>query len=387
MEFSKLNLIVQKFFINTKVLNIKMIDSGLTNKTYIVEHLYDGIESKFILQSLSKVFESHEIVNTNHKLITDHINKKTNNSHFNFKSKRWEVPNLIRCQSNKLFAFPFESDFWRAMEYIDETFSIDSLEDERMAYQAGIGLAKFHLICSDLDCSELKDSMKNFHNTKYYIDQYIRTLSDHNLMRLDIEVGNRLDYLVNCLSKHIGFVDLLLKSLGEKSLQYNVIHGDPKLSNFLFDIHDKYVVSLIDLDTVSSGYLLTDLADCLRSICNFSGEDPKRIENVSFDINSSNYFLKGYFSLSNKDEDKSLRFLPEFIYLIIFELTIRFLTDFLQSNRYFNIKYETHNLFRAEVQYQLLSSFLSKISCFSDELHDVGIYSSPTFVSDVQKIV
>ena len=46
-----------------------------------------------------------------------------------------------------------------------------------------------------------------------------------------------------------------------QSIRNSLIHGDPKLSNFLFDIQYKYVVSLIDLDTVSSGYLLTDLAD------------------------------------------------------------------------------------------------------------------------------
>ena len=37
------------------------------------------------------------------------------------------------------------------MVYIDDTFSFDILEDKIMAYQTGIGLAKFHLICSDLD--------------------------------------------------------------------------------------------------------------------------------------------------------------------------------------------------------------------------------------------
>ena len=78
----------------------------------------------------------------------------------------------------------------------------------------------------------------------------------------------------------------LIEYLKKRTIDIGVIHGDPKLSNFLFDIKYKYVVSLIDLDTVSSGYLLTDLADCIRSICNTAGEDPDNIENVYFDINS-----------------------------------------------------------------------------------------------------
>ena len=144
---------------------------------------------------------------------------------------------------------------------------------------------------------------------------------------------------------------------------------------------------MIDLDTVSSGYLLTDLADCIRSICNSAGGDPENIENVSFDINSCKYFLKGYFSIFNKKGSYYFELLPEFIYLIIIELTIRFVNDFLQSNRYFKIEYQTHNLYRSEVQYRLLSSFVTQVPILSNLLHQIGISSNKTFVSDVQNIV
>ena len=38
MDFKKINLITNNFFYNTKVLKIDSIDSGLINKTYIIEH-------------------------------------------------------------------------------------------------------------------------------------------------------------------------------------------------------------------------------------------------------------------------------------------------------------------------------------------------------------
>ena len=387
MDFSKLEFITQKFFVNSKVLNINNVNIGLINKTYIIEHLYDGQKSKFVLQSLSNIFDSHEKINDNHILITDHIKKKAKEIYFNFYYKRWEVPNLIKCKFNNLYIFPFESGFWRAMEYIDKTFSLEILEDEIMAYETGLGLAKFHFICSDIDCSLLETSIKNFHNTKYYKDQYLITIKEYNSLKSDVLLNKRIHDLINCLSIHVEYVDLILKCISKKSINSNVIHGDPKLSNFLFDIQYKHVVSLIDLDTVSSGYFLTDLADCIRSICNSAGEDPKNIENVNFDIKTCRNFLEGYFSINNGQIDYSFELLPEFIYLIIFELTIRFFTDFLQSNIYFKIKYETHNLFRSEVQYRLLSSFLMQISDFSKDLKEIGIPSDFTFVSDMQKLV
>ena len=387
MNFDKLNFITQNFFINSEVLNINKINSGLINETYIIEYLYHRKKSKFILQSLSNVFDSHEIVNMNHKLITEHMNKKLYEGFWDLDLNRWEVPNLIRCESNNGFIFPYQSDNWRAMVYIDRTFNQDFIEDESMAYQIGIGLAKFHLICSDFDSLKLKNSITNFHNTRYYMDQYISSINDYNFKKLDNKDHKRVRYLIDSLYKHIFFIDYLLEDLGKKSMDYNVIHGDPKINNFLFDVQDKYVVSLIDLDTVSSGYLLTDMADCIRSISNLAGEDPLNTENVYFDINSCKYFLKGYSSKTDVQMDETFKSLPEFIYLTIFELTIRFLTDFLKSNRYFKIKYETHNLFKAEIQYRLLSSFLMQISNFSKDLNEIGISPDSNFVSDVQKFV
>ncbi len=387
MDFEKINLITCNFFDNSKLLNIDYIDSGLINKTYIIEHLINGKKSKFVLQCLSNLFESYEQVNINHQLITDHIKNKIKKNYSKSANQRWDSPCLIKCNSNNLFLLPYYSDFWRAMEYIDDTLSFDVLEDKKMAYQTGLGLGKFHQACSDIDLAKIKNTIKDFHNTKHYINQFNMTIKTFNFIELDENINKRVQNLIASISNHILYVECLLGYLKRESLQSSLIHGDPKLSNFLFDIKYKYVVSLIDLDTVSSGYLLTDLADCIRSICNVAGENPDDIENVYFDINCCNYFLKGYFSISNKKADYGFGLLPEFIYLIIVELTIRFLNDFLQSNRYFKIKYKTHNLYRSEVQYRLLSSFISQIPTLSNSLHGIGISSNPIFVSDVQKIV
>ena len=362
-----------------------MINIGLINKTYIVEHLHYDIKSKFILQSLSKIFKSQDLVNTNHKLITDHINGKLNNNFID--GKRWEVPSLIRCNSNNLFSFTYESNTWRAMKYVEEATSLDSLEDYKMAYQTGVGLAKFHAFFSDFNPLKLKNSIEHFHNTRYYLSQYFVAIANYNFLKLDEVTKIRIQKLINHLSKHISFSNYLINSLDKEFIDSNVIHGDPKLNNFLFDRQCKYVVSLIDLDTVSSGYILTDLADCIRSICNLSGEDKSYNHNVYFDCDACRHFIEGYLSISFGYNITSLRLLPEFIYLIIFELTIRFLTDFLKSNKYFTIDYETHNLYRAEIQYRLLSSFLRQVPNLTNELYEIGIPSNSTFTSNVQKFI
>ena len=387
MNFNKISIISGHFFNNSSVIKIEKLLIGNINKTYIVEHIFDGIKSKFVLQCLSNIFDSHDILNSNHKLITEHMTNKLQTNYLAISKSRWEVPCLIECNSNNLFTFSFESNFWRAIKYIDQTLSLNYIEDNNMAYQIGLGLAKFHLMLEDFDSSRIKKTIKNFHDTNYYIDQYLISLNDFDFSKLENELVERVKLLNNTLSCHIEYVQSLLASINTGFFDKQVIHGDPKLSNFLIDFKEGFVVSLIDLDTVSSGYLLTDLADCIRSICNVSGEDPEDIDSVFFDNNYCMYFLKGYLSITDESKFHSFSLLPEFIYVITFELSIRFITDFLRSNTYFKVEYDTQNLFRAEVQLQLLISFISKSPDLLRDFDELGILSNSTFASDVQKLI
>ena len=87
---------------------------------------------------------------------------------------------------------PFDKEYWRAMLYIEDAFSLNCLEDEMMAYQTGIGLAKFHFLCSNFNYYKLENSIKNFHNTRYYIEQYIINIKDYDFTELNVEVKKRI---------------------------------------------------------------------------------------------------------------------------------------------------------------------------------------------------
>ena len=162
MDFEKIHLITCNFFDNSKLLNIDYIDSGLINKTYIIEHLINGKKSKFVLQCLSNIFESYEQVNINHLFITDHINNKIKKNYSNSYNQRWEAPCLIKCNSNNLFVFPYYSDFWRAMEYIDETLSFDVLEDKKWLIKQVLVLVSFIEYAPTLTLQKLKIQLKIF---------------------------------------------------------------------------------------------------------------------------------------------------------------------------------------------------------------------------------
>ena len=62
-----------------------------------------------------------------------------------------------------------------------------------------------------------------------------------------------------------------------------VIHGDTKLANIIF--RDGKIFAFIDYDTIMTGSILDDLADCIRSCC---------IVNGVFDRDTAEMIVKGY---------------------------------------------------------------------------------------------
>ena len=139
-----------------------------------------------------------------------------------------------------------------------------------------------------------------------------------------------------------------------------MIHGDPKLNNFLFDKRTHKIVSIIDLDTVKPGLVHYDIGDCLRSCCHSTGP-------VEFDLAICSALLKSY--LIEADAfftECDYQYLYPAIRLIPFELGIRFYTDYLEGNRYFKVTESKQNLHRAVAQFRLCASIVAQESAIKE---------------------
>src|SRR3989344_2126342 len=80
-------------------------------------------------------------------------------------------------------------------------------------------------------------------------------------------------------------VDFLLRELPKLQLPKNlpaaVVHGDLKISNFVFDRRGAHVSAIIDLDTCARFPVLFELGDALRSWCGGREDDPKNRFNLA----------------------------------------------------------------------------------------------------------
>ena len=137
-------------------------------------------------------------------------------------------------------------------------------------------------------------------------------------------------------------------------LKRRVIHGDPRINNIMIGDADGQAMAMIDLDTCCGGLVQMDVGDAVRSICNPSGEDYGRLDDVAFRMDVFRPFMCGFMREARRFlTPADVEFLYPAIRLLPFELGLRFLTDHLNGDRYFKVPQHGQNLHRAVGQFRL----------------------------------
>jgi len=323
------------------VREINPLGNGLINDTFLVSTAC----SSFVLQRINRqVFPKPELIMDNLKTLSQHIEKKPSDS------VKLQIPCLLPTQQAESCFYDEKSDCWRALTYIANTESLEQLVDIDDAEQVGFALGHFHRLISDLDPLTLHDTLPGFHIAPGYLAHY------HQVINLPSPETRSLEsrYCVNFIAKWQHLADSLETPKQQGLLPLRVIHGDPKLNNFLFDKHSRKIVSIIDLDTVKPGLIHYDVGDCLRSCCHDT-------ETETFNLDSCARLLTAYLSEAGAFfSDADYHFLYPAIELIPFELGLRFYTDYLEGNRYFKVSDPKENLQRACSQFHLCESIMAQ---------------------------
>jgi Ser/Thr protein kinase RdoA (MazF antagonist) len=135
-----------------------------------------------------------------------------------------------------------------------------------------------------------------------------------------------------------------------------VTHNDTKFNNILFDDAGN-VLCVTDLDTVMPGYIHYDFGDAIRTTTNSGAEDEQDLSKVSMDIQLFEAFSRGFLEETRAFlTEAEIEYLAFSSKLLTFTIGLRFLTDFIDGDKYFKIHRQGHNLQRARAQFKLLQS-------------------------------
>jgi Ser/Thr protein kinase RdoA (MazF antagonist) len=247
---------------------------------------------------------------------------------------------------------------WRALSFIEGN-STEALADARAARAAGELLGRFHAALADLDYT-FQSVRSDPHETPRHIAALESALATHR--------AHRAYASVEPLARDILHAARALEPLPAAPLR--VVHGDPKLSNLLFDPATGAGLCLVDLDTLGRRSIATELGDAFRSWCNPAGEDSA---GATFAVELFAPAMAGYLSgsggLLERDERSAI---PDAVHTIAIELAARFCADAL-NERFFGwdrrrfSDASTHNLARASAQLAVADAARSA----RDRMHEI----------------
>ena len=126
-------------------------------------------------------------------------------------------------------------------------------------------------------------------------------------------------------------------------------------------------IAIIDLDTVMPGSILFDIGDGIRSTCSNSFEDEIDKDKIYLNLDLTKAYLKGFLEEThNILTQEEINYIGLSIKILTYELALRFLTDYINGDTYFKIKYKEHNKDRFLNQYILLQDIETKL----DEINE-----------------
>ena len=320
--------------------DISVLGNGLINDTFLVK----TSAKPFVLQRINhSVFPKPEQIMANLSQLNLHVAQKPKDA------VKLIIPAILKTQSNDELYQDEQGHYWRALEYIANTESLETITDIHQVQQTGFALGHFHRLVSDLEPSHLVDTLPGFHIAPDYFSHYLQVLKAAPTVS-----SPESQYCTSFITNHQHFINDLEAAKQQGCLPLRVIHGDPKLNNFLFAKDTQQIISLIDLDTVKPGLVHYDIGDCLRSCCH-------NLATNDFDLVIATALLTSYLSeagvfFSEADYD----YLYASIRLIPFELGLRFYTDYLEGNCYFKVTELEQNLHRAVNQFQLCESIIKQ---------------------------
>jgi Ser/Thr protein kinase RdoA (MazF antagonist) len=323
--------------------------SGLIHDTWKISDQ----SQDFILQRVNdKVFKQPQHIADNIEAI-DYWLEKNHPEYF------FVAP--LKTKNNEALLNIRGKGYFRLFPFVKDSCTYDIAQSPQQAFEAARQFGLFTQMLKDFPVEDLKITLPNFHNLSYRYSEFENSTLHGNPSRIE-ESRKDIDYLHS--RNHI--VSIYQKIATNKEFKLRVTHHDTKISNVLFDKNGKGIC-VIDLDTVMPGYFISDVGDMMRTYLSPVSEEEKNFEKISVREDYFQAIAKGY--LKEMGAELNSVEIHHFVYAGVFMIymqALRFLTDYLENDKYYGASYEGHNYIRAGNQVALLKQLVEKKDLFEE---------------------
>lgn len=325
---------------------VKPVTSGLINQTYKVIINTNGY--RFILQKINHdVFPEPEKVQDNYYKIWEYLYYDGAPKKIPFpvtvpKPLKFLDDNNLFCDSN--------NNYWRKFEFIERAISIQNTFHITQAKKVAQTFGSITRSFEFYDLNNLQTTIPGFHDLTLRFRQFKQSLHTKNLERL-----LKSSLLIEQLKKrehYVSFYEVITES---DEFEKRLMHHDAKISNILFEEETGEIICPIDFDTCMPGYFFSDLGDMIRTMACSESESNNNVNELHIRKDYYEAILEGYLELVDEIlTDSEKKYIHVSGLLIIYMQALRFLTDYLNDDKYYKTTYAEENFDRAMNQLVVL---------------------------------
>lgn len=332
--------LLSAFIENPGSFTVELFGDGLIHHTYVVKKEGDP---EYILQEVNtNVFKHPLDIAANLQSLSDFLKQRGFDIFF-------PLP-LLTLDGNSYVSI--DDKQYRLTPFKKGAHAVNYCSTADQAYQAAYQFGNFTAAFDGFDASKLKETIPRFHDLEFRWEQYTTALKNGNQERIKFAKKeiDQLNSLYDIVSTYKQFN-------ASSSFIKRVTHHDTKISNVLLDKEGKGMC-VIDLDTVMSGLFISDVGDMCRTYLSPGNEEETDLSKVFVRKDFYDAIIEGYLEKMadhmTEDEKRSISYSGEFI---IYMQALRFLTDFLNDDIYYGIRYEMNNYDRTINQLALLEHY------------------------------
>ncbi|MCB0335486.1 MAG: phosphotransferase [Bdellovibrionales bacterium] len=343
--------LLEQFQIAGRYIDISELKRGHIHDTYVSRWNQGNLEASYVHQKLNRnVFADVPGVMGNVERVLAHLDS--------YKEKLNEVGDerrvrLIYAANGAPFFQAPDGTCWRTYEFVPRTTSFLICDDAKLAFDAARACGYFQKSLCELRAEDFTIVIPHFTDMEKRYEA-LQTA-------IEADVVNRVGHVeqeLRSLMAHADSFGLVNRAIENHEIPERVTHNDLKYNNVLFDKISKRAICVVDLDTCMSGSILYDYGDLLRTTATRAAEDEQDLSQVLVDLEYLAALTSGYLEplasvLTSKERDL-LPIMPAFVTRMI---GVRFLTDYIQGDKYFKTHYPDHNLVRARSQFKLADEF------------------------------
>ena len=346
---------IGNFQFNGRLMRGCAYGNGHINDTYLLTFQISGMGNiKVILQKMNKdVFKQPIELMENVMGVTAYLREQIIK---NGGDPERETLNVIPAYDGKPYYRDSYGEYWRSYKFITDATSYDVVEKPEHFYQSAVAFGNFQCMLADYPADTLNETIVGFHDTRARFDVFKKAVKEDALGRAS-SVKEEIQFVLDREDVANYFSELQDK--GELPLR--VTHNDTKLNNIMIDNKTGKGICVIDLDTVMPGLAMNDFGDSIRFGASTAAEDEKDLSKVSCSMDLYELYVKGFIEgCAGRLTEQEIDLLPMGAKVMTFECGMRFLTDYLQGDRYFKIHREGHNLDRCRTQFKLVADMEQK---------------------------